>query len=126
MGRALLGYKGFQEHGLNIIAAFDADPTMIGTQVHGKEVLPLAKLADLSRRMHVSIGIITVPAAAAQAVADLMIKGAIRAIWNFAPVRLDTPDEVIVENEHLSATLAVISRRLANLARSGATAGQSH
>ncbi len=113
LGRALLGYSGFTAHGLNIVAAFDTDPQKVGSQVYNREVLPLEKLPDLARRMHVAIGIITVPAAAAQNVADLMVAGGIYAIWNFAPAQLNVPENVIVEHEHLSATLAVLSRKLA-------------
>jgi redox-sensing transcriptional repressor len=80
--------------------------------VHDREVLPIAKLPNLARRMHVLIGIITVPAPAAQEVADLMVQGGIRAIWNFAPMRIEAPDNVIVQNEDLYATLGVLLQRL--------------
>ena len=111
LGRALLGYRGFREHGLNIVAAFDTDPGKIGSSLHGTQVLPLSKLAGLARRMRVAIGIIATPAAA-QEVADLMVAGGLRAIWNFAPTSLSIPPEVLVENEDLSRTLAVLSQRL--------------
>ena len=75
MGSALLGYRKFEECGLKIVAAFDSDPAKIGRKIHGKHVLALGKLADLAQRMHVLIGIITVPAAEAQAVADLLVAG---------------------------------------------------
>ena len=88
MGAALLGYRKFEECGLKIVAAFDTDPAQDRQAIHGKHVLPLDKLPDLARRMHILIGIITVPAADAQAVAELMVEGGIRAIWNFAPIRL--------------------------------------
>lgn len=113
MGTALLGYGGFRDHGLDIVAAFDVDPAKVGQEIHGKKVLPMEKLADLARRMHIHIGIITVPAEAAQSVADRMIEGGIRAIWNFAPAALHVPDEVILENVHLSSSLAVLSSKLA-------------
>lgn len=112
MGSALLGYHKFEQCGLKIVTAFDLDPSKIGTRIHGKHVLPLAKLPDLARRMHVLIGIITVPALEAQAVADLMIAGGIRAIWNFAPLRLRVPEQVIVHNEDLYCSLASLSQKL--------------
>ncbi len=115
MGTALLGYEGFRNYGLNIVAAFDTNPDKVGTSVHGKEVLPIEKLPDLARRMHVLIGILTVPADAAQKVADLMIQGGIKAIWNFAPTALNIPEETVLENVHLSSSLAVLSNRLAQL-----------
>jgi redox-sensing transcriptional repressor len=112
LGRALLGYRGFAENGLRIQAAFDTDPVKLGTEIHGCRVLPLEKLSNLALRMHIQIGIITVPAEAAQGVADCMVEGGIRAVWNFAPAILKTPEAVFVENEHLSSSLAVLSRRL--------------
>ncbi len=113
LGAALLGYEGFKEYGLNVLAAFDVDESKIGTPIHGKEVFPFEKLPDLVDRMHVQIGILAVPAKAAQDVANLMVLSGMRAIWNFAPVNLEVPESVIVENMNLSASLAVLSSRLA-------------
>ena len=112
MGSALLGYRKFEQCGLKIVAAFDLDPSKISAVIHGKHVLALDKLPNLARRMHVLIGIITVPATEAQAVADLMVAGGIRAIWNFAPVRLRVPPHVIVHNEDLYCSLAALSQKL--------------
>jgi redox-sensing transcriptional repressor len=112
MGSALLGYRKFEQCGLKVVAAFDLDASKIGTRIHGKHVLPLEKLPNLARRMHILIGIITVPAMEAQAVADLMVEGGIRAIWNFAPIRLRTPEHVIVHNEDLYCSLAMLSQKL--------------
>jgi len=97
---------------LKIVTAFDLDPSKIGTRIHGKHVLPLAKLPNLAQRMHILIGIITVPAAEAQGVADLLVAGGIRAIWNFAPIRLRTPAHVMVHNEDLYCSLAALSQKL--------------
>lgn len=113
LGTALLGYDGFKQYGLNIIAAFDTDPEKIGSKVRGKQVLAPKKLPDLARRMHIHLGIITVPPDAAQEVADLMVSGGITGIWNFVPVALQVPDDIIVENERLASGLAVLSRKLA-------------
>ena len=113
LGTALLGYDGFKGFGLNIVAAFDNAPGKVGSLVHGRQVLPIEDLADLSQRMHILIGILTVPAETAQSLADLMVFGGIRAIWNFTPVRLHLPPAIIVENVQLSASLAVLSNKLA-------------
>jgi redox-sensing transcriptional repressor len=113
MGSALLGYHKFEECGLKIVAAFDRDPAKTGRKIHGKHVLGLEKLMDLTQRMHVLIGIITVPASEAQGAADLLVAGGIRAIWNFAPVRLRLPEPVIVRNEDLYCSLASLSQKLA-------------
>jgi redox-sensing transcriptional repressor len=119
MGSALLGYTKFEEYGLKIVAAFDTDPAKVGTTIHGKHVLPLGKLVDLAQRMHIQIGIITVPAMGAQVVADLMVDGGIRAIWNFAPLRLRVPETMIVHNEDLYCSLASLSQKLSKALHSG-------
>ena len=113
MGSALLGYRKFEECGLKIVAAFDSDPAKIGHKIHGKHVLPLGKLAGLAQRMHVLIGIITVPAAEAQGVAEMLVEGGVRAIWNFSPLRLRVPGHIIVHNEDLYCSLASLSQKLA-------------
>lgn len=112
LGSALLGYRKFEECGLRIVAAFDRDPSKIGARIHGKVVLESGRLPELARRMGVLIGIITVPAPEAQLVADMMVEGGIRAIWNFAPIQLATPDTVIIHNEDLYCSLAALSQKL--------------
>lgn len=113
MGSALLGYHKFEDYGLKIVAAFDTDPAKVGHTIHGKHVLALDQLAGLAQRMQVLIGIITVPATEAQAVAEVLLAGGVRAIWNFAPVRLRVPDHIIVHNEDLYCSLAALSQKLA-------------
>ena len=112
LGTALLKYPGFAQAGARIVAAFDQDPAKVGASVGGIPVLPMAKLPDLTARMHIAVGILTVPAAAAQATAELMAASGIRAIWNFAPVTLALPGGVIVENLELFTSLALLLRRL--------------
>jgi redox-sensing transcriptional repressor len=119
LGAALLGYEGFREHGLNIVAAFDVNPQKVGLTLHDKQVLHLDHFADLTARMHIHIGIITVPEQYAQEVADLMVLSGIKAIWNFAPTDVRVPPEIIIENVRLSASLAVLSPRLAAALRAG-------
>jgi len=112
LGLALLGYEGFKEYGLNIVAAFDVDPAKIGTEYRGKTIQDLKKFSNLAKRMNIQIGIITVPSDQAPSVRDLMIESGIRAIWNFAPVRLTVPDGVIIQNENMASSLSVLSKEL--------------
>jgi len=112
LGRALLSYGGFEDYGLDIVAAFDTDENIIGTEVGGKEVLDAGKLASLCRRMNIRIGIITVPASQAQAVCDKLTQGGVLAIWNFAPVHLTVPTGVLVKNENMACSLAMLSQHL--------------
>lgn len=112
LGSALLGYSRFHRYGLDIVAAFDRHPDVIGRVIHGREVLHVSKLPHLARRMRVHVGIITVPADAAQEVANLMVSGGIRAIWNFAPTPVDVPEGVLVQREDLYSSLGVLLQRL--------------
>ncbi|HQA56928.1 MAG TPA: redox-sensing transcriptional repressor Rex [Acetivibrio sp.] len=113
LGGALMSYDGFKEYGLNIVAAFDVDESKVGTEICGKKVLPMDKMAELCERMKIRIGIITVPAHAAQMVCDMLVKSGIYAIWNFAPTHLKVPDNILVQQENMAASLAVLSAHLA-------------
>ena len=117
MGSALMGYNQFHEYGLNIVAAFDNDPNKIGSTIHGKTILALDQLPVLAKQMRILIGIITVPAPVAQEVADLMLKGGICAIWNFAPARIRVPNDVILHNEDLYCSLASLSQKVGEAIR---------
>ncbi len=112
LGKALLTYKGFHECGINIVAAFDTDESLYEEDLGGKRILPMEKLMDLCVRMGVRIGIIAVPAENAQAICNLLVESGILAIWNFAPVHLEVPDGVLVHNENLAASLALLSKQL--------------
>lgn len=117
LGRALLSYGGFGSYGLSIIAGFDMSPEVVGTTVAGKEIFHASRISELCSRLGVHIGIITAPAAAAQSACDALTAGGVRAIWNFAPVRLTLPPGVIVTNENLAASFAALSGRLSQLSR---------
>ena len=111
LGQALMGYKGFDEYGLNILAAFDSKPSISQTE-EGKPVYHIDQLPQFCRSHMVLMGIITVPAEHAQSVADKLIAGGIKAIWNFAPTHLDVPAGILVQNENMATSLAVLSVHL--------------
>ena len=112
LGRAFLGYEGFKSNGLNIVAAFDVSPKLIGTTVSGKEILPLNQLKDYVSEHKIRIGIITVPKSAAQDVLNQMVDAGIKAIWNFAPAPLRAPKDVVLKTEDLAASLAMLAGKL--------------
>ena len=112
LGRALLGYKCFEQHGIRIVAGFDTNPTIIGKTIAGKNIHDINEMASLAKSKHVQIGILTVSPPFAQEVADAMVQVGIRAIWNFTPVTLHVPDYVILQREELASSLAVLSHRL--------------
>lgn len=112
LGSALLGYDKFRRLGFDLVAAFDIDPQKAGHMVAGKEVFRLDRLQDIALRRHIQLGVIATPSAAAQSVADRMVEGGIRAIWNFAPVHIRVPSSVVLQNEDLYHSLASLSFRL--------------
>ena len=111
LGQALMGYKGFGAYGLNILAAFDAAPAAETTD-DGKPIYPMDKLRGFCNGNSVLMGIITVPAEYAQQVCDQLIACGIKAIWNFAPTHLDVPANILVQNENMATSLAVLSMHL--------------
>lgn len=113
LGQALLSYEGFAEYGLNIIAAFDWKECIVGPTAGGKQVYSMDKLPGICSRMKINIGIITAEAAEAQRSCDILIGSGVSAIWNFAPVHLAVPDYVLVQNENLAGSLAILSKQLA-------------
>ena len=113
MGRILLTNSKFEKFGLNIVVGFDKDPYLCGIQLEGKHVLPMEKMESLVQRMGIRIGIITVPDDQAQEVCDQMVRCGIKAIWNFAFVPLKVPEDVLVKNENLPSSLAVLAHKLA-------------
>ena len=111
LGLALMAYSGLDAYGLNIQAAFDVSPAMEKTE-DGQPIYHISKLTHYCKLHKVLMGIITVPAAAAQEVADQLIAGGVKAIWNFAPTHLDVPPNILVQNENMATSLAVLSVHL--------------
>lgn len=112
LGTALLNYDGFKKFGINIIAGFDIISEKTQNKLSGKPVYEIDKMQNLVKRLDVKLGIITVPSQNGQLVAEDMVKAGIRAIWNFAPVHLKLPKDIIVKNEELAGSLAILSNQL--------------
>lgn len=116
LGRALLSYGGFSDYGLEIVAAFDVSDKIVGSIAGGKPVLPMSELGRVCKEKGARLGIITVPSAGAQGACDELVAHGITAIWNFAPTVLKVPSDVLVENENLASSLAVLSQHLSERA----------
>lgn len=112
LGRALMSYRGFGEYGLRIIAGFDCVKALVGCKVDGKPILSPDDLPDFCRENRVKIGVITTPAASAQEACDCLLAAGIKAIWNFAPAHITVPEGVLVQNENMAASLALLSQHL--------------
>jgi len=119
LGRLLLTNKEFGSLGLNIAVGFDKDPELSGLKIGDKFVLPMEKMASFLKRTGIKIGIITVPADQAQDVCDQMIKSGILAIWNFAFTLLNVPEGILVKNENLPSSLALLSQQLSRKLNTG-------
>ena len=94
LGRALLGYKGFARQGFRIVAAFDTDESKIGTEIEGVGIHSLESLPEIVRASRIRLGMIVVPAAAAQSAADRLVRAGVEGIVNFAPVTVSVPPTV--------------------------------
>ncbi len=111
LGQALLGYSGFEAYGLNILAAFDTNPMAESTD-DGKPIYHISQLEGFCRTNKILMGIITVPASQAQEVCDKLIACGIKAVWNFANTHLEVPEHILVQNENMATSLAVLSMHL--------------
>ena len=112
LGLALLSYGGFADYGLNIVAAFDNKSALIGSAVDGRPVLDIQALPAFCQKEKIQIGILTVPASAAQGCLNALVEGGVRAVWNFAPVHLTAPEGVLVQRENMASSLALLSYHL--------------
>jgi redox-sensing transcriptional repressor len=114
LGRALLGYAGFEEQNLSIAVAFDAAPDMFGKTFHGVKVRAMEDLPRLVRRLSIKLAILTVPNAAAQDCAEQLIAAGIKGILNFTAIQLAVPADVTVQNVDIAQSLAVLSHSIVN------------
>jgi len=110
LGRALLDYGGFSDYGLDILAAFDTDVSQ--NNASGKPILPIDGLHDFCKENNVSIGVIAVPAKAAQEVCDKLCQSGIKAIMSFAPCKLTAPEGVAIQYENMALSLAHLKTQI--------------
>ena len=110
LGRALLDYGGFSDYGLDILAAFDTDVSH--NNASGKPILPIDGLHDFCKENDVSIGVIAVPAKAAQEVCDKLCQSGIKAIMSFAPCKLTAPEGVAIQYENMALSLAHLKTQI--------------
>ena len=107
LGQALLDYSRFEKSGMSVLAAFDIEP-LAKQSAAGKPIYPMNRLESFCKCYDIRIAIIAVPGGSAQKVCDTLVSCGIRAIWNFAPVHLKVPDNVIVRSENLAVSLTAL------------------
>ena len=113
LGQALMSYDGFAHYGFDIVAAFDINEHRIGTSIRGRMVYPADRIVELIGKLGVVYGIITVSLDQAQQVCDQLVAGGVRAILNFAPLNLYVPENVVVSNVDIAASMLLLSNTLA-------------
>ncbi len=109
LGQALANYTAFERSGFVLKGLFDINPRFAGMTIRGVEIRMMDELKDFVRSNDIEIGVLTIPKAKAIEVANLLVENGVRAIWNFAHTDLNLPDDVIVENVHLSESLMRLS-----------------
>jgi redox-sensing transcriptional repressor len=114
LGSAISSYQGFAAYGLRIAALFDSSPARIGSTVGGRSVLSIDEVGEYVREHGIQMAILAVPASAAARVAEQLVAAGVKAILNFAPVKLEVPSGVVVSNEDLAARLATLSFRMSH------------
>lgn len=109
LGQALTNYTGFRLAGFETIAVFDANPKMIGLKIRDFEIMDSDNVEEFVRENNVDIAIVCIPKNGAQLVADKLVRAGIKGIWNFAPIDLEVPSNIIVENVNLTESLFTLS-----------------
>lgn len=112
IGQAVAWYPGFSQRGFEVTAMFDVKPDMIGRVIRGVPVYNTTELSAFLEEHPATIGVVATPARVAQQVAQLMVDGGVKAIWNFAPIDLKVPPEIVLNNVHLTDSLLVLTYRL--------------
>ena len=133
LGQAIANYTNFERGGFMIRGMFDVNPRLVGLVVRGVEIRGIEDLERFIKEHEVQIAALTIPKSKAPEVADRLVRAGIKAIWNFAHTDLQVPDDVVVENVHLSESLMRLSYRVCNMqdqkeqelkARAGKQAGE--
>ncbi|MCR4843136.1 MAG: redox-sensing transcriptional repressor Rex [Eubacterium sp.] len=117
LGQALAGYVQFEKKGFKIIGLFDVNKDIVGMSVRGTKVRSIDELHDFVKENHVDIAAFTMPKDKAEAMAKTIVNLGIKAIWNFANMELSLPEDIIVENVHLSDSLMQLSYNIAKYNR---------
>jgi len=112
MGKALANYTNFEKRGFKLIGIFDVNPEIIGTKIRGIEIMHMDRLEEFVSNNKVDIAILTVPYDQTPSVADRVARLGIKGLWNFSPMDLKLPYDVIIENVHLSDSLMVLGYKI--------------
>lgn len=115
LGQALANYVKFEKRGFRIIGIFDVNPRLSGVSVRGIPIMMIDQLESFLKENKIHIAALTLPKAGAETVAPILVNNGVKAIWNFAHTDLQLPDDIVVENVHLSESLMQLSYKLNHL-----------
>ena len=119
LGQALTNYVKFEKRGLKIIGIFDVNPELVGKNVRGIEIRVADEIPRFLRENDIQIAALTLPKSQAEEMAALLVENGVKAIWNFAHLDLRLPEDVIVENVHLSESLMQLSYNISRRQETG-------
>lgn len=108
LGCAIAKYKGFKNSGLEVKSLFDTNKEKIGTSIEGVAIRDMSELKDFVTKNKIDVGIIATPAASAQEITDTLVELGVKGIWNFAPLDLEVPEDVILESVRLNDSLLTL------------------
>ena len=109
LGQALANYAAFEKRGFILTGIFDVNPRLEGVAIRGVPIRMMDELKSFVQKNDVEIAVLTIPKEKAIEVANMLVENGVRAIWNFAHTDLNLPDNIIVENVHLSESLMQLS-----------------
>jgi len=117
LGQAIINYKDFEKRGFIIKGVFDNDMRLEGKIISGVSVMMIDKMTDFIKENNIEIVALTIPKKSARELGKIVADAGVKAIWNFAHTDLNLPDDVIVENVHLSESLMRLSYTIANMSK---------
>lgn len=112
LGASLLRDSGLIQYGMDVVVGFDVNPELVGTEINNIPICDVSEFEAKRKELDIQIGILTVPVDKAQQMAEMMVAGGIKAIWNFTPFRIRVPEHIVLQNTSIYAHLAVMFNRL--------------
>lgn len=115
LGQAIASYSRFEEDGFHLCGIFDINPRILGMSIRDIPVRDMDEMSDFVREKSIPIAVLAVPPSAAQEVADRLVDAGVRGIWNFAPMDLKVPEDVVVQDEFLSVGIMALNYKVKGL-----------
>ncbi|MCD7854655.1 MAG: redox-sensing transcriptional repressor Rex [Clostridiales bacterium] len=112
IGQALLNYINYQKRGYNFVGVFDKNPKLIGLNIRGIEISDIDTLDDFLKKTKVDIAVLTLPGNNAEQIIETIIQNGVKGIWNFSHMSISPPDDVVIENVHLTDSLMTLTYKL--------------